>query len=199
MSMNLQRYDLVRHGRVLATRELGREVGRHMADILGGSDGVLASLWQVDVASLPFLTEMLIALRAHLAADDRSLLLFAGMNEDVRESLELAARRQKMSVAALANDQVELLGGSAQLADTLRAAQEAGEFTAPDLADRLSIKLPALHQRLNILVEAGALSREDDSTATRGRRSKYKTLSQSDVDELSDGLAPEEIAAVTTA
>ena len=95
------------------------------------------------------------------------------MNDDVLESAELVLDRLKMTLGTLDDGQIKLLGGSRHLQDTIRAAQELGTFTAPDLAEQLKIKLPALHQRLNQLIEAGVLVREDDPTATRGKRGKY--------------------------
>ncbi len=75
-------------------------------------------------------------------------------------------------MAALTNGQMRLLGGSKQLKDTLREAQDLGYFTAPQLAERLALKLPNLHARLKALAEAGAVAREEDSSGhevNRGR------------------------------
>jgi len=165
--------------------------------MLAEGDGLLLSFWQVDVASPPFLAEVIGALRAVLLAHENGLLLVTGMNDDVKESLELVINRQKMSIAALEGEQVELLGGSTQLVETLREAQRMGTFTAPDLADRLKVKLPALHQRLNALREAGALSREDDPTATRGKRGKYTAPSPEDLGDIAACPPPGEITAVS--
>lgn len=173
MSLKIQRYDLVDKGRVLATRPLGREVGADVAARLGDGPGLLLSFYGVDVASPSFLREVLNALRGVLTSSEQHLLLFTGMNEDVRESVELVLKHDKMVLGSLDGDQVNLVGGSEHLSDTLREAQKLGTFTASELAERLKIKLPALHQRLNQLIEAGLLTREDDPTATRGKRGKY--------------------------
>jgi len=183
MSVKIQRYDLVKHGRVLATRPLGREVGRAASDILADSDGLLLSFYKVDVASPGFLSEVVNALRGTLMSTDDRWLLLTGMNEDVRESVELVLQRERMALGELEHDQIELLGGSSQLHETLREAQKMGTFTAPDLAERLNLKLPALHQRLSQLLEAGVLSREDDPTATRGKRGRYTAPNPRDVDD----------------
>ena len=199
MSLKVTRYDLVQHGRVLATRPKGREVGQAASQQLSESGRLLLSFWEVDVASPAFLDELIRALRAVLLSDDRPwLLVVAGVNDDVKESLELVLAKQKMGLATLDGDQVRLLGGTRQLSETLREAQRMGEFTAPELAERLRIKLPALHQRLNALMQAGALAREDDPTAERGRRGKY---SAPQGDELSGASKPsvKEVEAVTTA
>ncbi|MGO9751978.1 MAG: hypothetical protein ACLP8S_16205 [Solirubrobacteraceae bacterium] len=175
MSLKLERYDLAQHGDVLATRSTGRDVGRAVAERLAESPGLIVSFNGVDVASPAFLFELIGAIRAALIVPPTRWLLVTGMNDDVRESAELVLERLKMVLGQLENDQIELLGGARHLQDTIRAAQKLGAFTAPDLAAELELKLPALHQRLVQLVEAGVLSREDDPTATRGKRSKFTT------------------------
>jgi DNA-binding MarR family transcriptional regulator len=184
MSVKIQRYDLATHGRVLATRPLGREVGRAVSELFAGSGGLLLSFYEVDVASPAFLSEVINAIRGILISSEHRWLLVTGMNEDVKESVELVLEREKMVLGELNDDQIELLGGSSQLHDTLREAQKmGGAFTAPDLAERLQLKLPALHQRLNQLIEAGVLAREDDPTAKRGKRGKYTTPTPKDVSD----------------
>ena len=173
MSLKIERYDLAKDGRVLATRAAGRQVGRAVAERLAEQPGLLLSFYGVDVASPSFLVELIGALRAVLISTEDRWLLVTGTNEDVRESIELVLDRLKMTLGTLDGKQISLLGGSKQLEATLREAQKLGTFTAPDLAERLEMKLPALHQRLNQLLEAGVLIREDDPTATRGKRGKY--------------------------
>lgn len=173
MSLKLERYDLAQHGDVLATRATGREVGRDVADRLTESPGILLSFHGVDVASPAFLFELIGAIRTALLGPQTHWLLVTGMNDDVHESAELVLERLKMVLGQLKDDQIELLGGAQHLQETIKAAQALGVFTAPDLAAELELKLPALHQRLLQLVEAGVLSREDDPTATRGKRSKF--------------------------
>jgi len=197
MSLKLERYDLVRTGRVLATRPVGREVGRAVAERLAESPGLLVSFYGVDVASPSFLVEVIGALHAVLSSTEDRMLLLTGMNEDVKESVELVLERLKMILGYLDNEQIELLGGSKQLAETLREAQELGSFTVPQLAERLELKLPALHQRLNQLLEAGVLSREDDPTATRGKRGKYAAPRSEDAREASDRQDTGEITAIS--
>jgi hypothetical protein len=197
MSLKIERYDLVEHGRVLATRATGRDVGRTVAERLAAEPGLLMSFYGVDVASPAFLVELIGAVRAiRVTAGDRWLLL-TGMNEDVRESVELVLDRLKVSLGNLQGEQIELLGGTKQLEDTLREAQQLGTFTAPELAERLEMKLPALHQRLNRLLESGLLIREDDPTATRGKRGKYTAAPSEDADHAGDRQDTGEITAIS--
>jgi hypothetical protein len=195
MSLNLTRYDLVQHGRVLATRPAGQEVGQAAARRLASSDGLLLSFWEVDVATPPFLDEVVRALRAVLLAPETKWLLVTGCNEDVKESLEMVLTRQRLPLAALDDGRIELLGGSKHLSETLDEARRMGTSTAPELAERLKLKLPALHQRLNALVEAGAIMREDDPTATRGKRNRYRAPKLDDLVEVAGPSRPEAAAA----
>lgn len=196
MSVNLPRYDLVKHGRVLATRPLGREVAAEVSVLFADSGGLLLSFYEVDVASPTFLSELVNSLRGVLLSSEDHLLLLTGMNEDVRESVELILAREKMALGELDHGQIGLLGGSSHLHETLHEAQKMGSFTAPDLAERLELKLPALHQRLNQLIEAGVLARQDDPTATRGKRGKYTTPNPNDVTSDEDGQGTGEITAI---
>lgn len=184
--MKMITFHMAEHGRspVLATRELGRQVGRQVQDELAGAEILLLTFTGVEVASPPFLDEIVRAVHSVLRGGDTKLMVVTlDMNEDVRESLALVLDRHKLMLAALSGGQIELLGGSRQLAETLREAQRLREFTAPELAERLRLKLPNLHQRLKALTEAGALVREEDETAERGRRHRYRAP---DADELAD-------------
>jgi len=199
MSLNITRYDLVQHGRVLATRPKGREAGRRAAEQLTDSSGLLLNFYEVDVASPPFLDEIVCALRAVLLSGNNRWLLVTGYNEDVGESLEMVLQRHKMTLGSVEGEELRLLGGSSQLDETLREAQRMGTFTAPDLADRLKLKLPALHQRLSALTEAGVLGREDDPTATRGKRGIYTVPSPEEIAEAKAEPPAGRVEAVTPA
>lgn len=184
MSLKPTPYALRKHGGVLGTRELGRAVGRELQDALAEAPGLVLSFSDVEVASPPFLDELLSSIHASLyGGEANKLLVIDGLNEDVKESLLLVLERRKLALATLENHQIKLLGGSRQLQETLREAQEMGEFSAPDLAERLEIKLPALHQRLQALLETGAVGRTRDSSGERGRH-VYRAPKPRDVEAL---------------
>lgn len=184
MSLKLISYALSGHGEVLATRDLGRTVGRELQDALADAPGLILSFAGVEVASPPFLDEMLSGVHAVLyGGDTDKLLVLVAMNDDVRESLEMVLERRKLALATLQDRQIKLLGGSRQLQETLREAQKLGTFNAPDLAERLEVKLPALHQRLQALLETGAVSRTSESAADRGRH-VYKAPKAREVEAL---------------
>jgi hypothetical protein len=64
MSLKPQAFALSDHGGVLATRELGRAVGRELQDALVEAPGLVLSFAGVEVASPPFLDEMLASIHA---------------------------------------------------------------------------------------------------------------------------------------
>jgi hypothetical protein len=190
MSVKVRRIDLASESDVLSTRRLGRKVGRQAHDLLEKSDCLLLNFFGVEVASPPFLDELLQALRpATFGGDTGRLLLIVGVNDDVCESLQMVLERRKLVLATLKKDKVELLGGAEQLEQTLREAVDLGVFTAPELAERLAIKLPALHQRLRALTDAGAIARQPDATAEHGKRHTYTAPSDKKIlREAEDGL-----------
>jgi DNA-binding MarR family transcriptional regulator len=184
MSLKPRAYVLSDHGGVLATRELGRTVGRELQDALVDAPGLVLSFAGVEVASPPFLDELLASIHASLhGGEANKLLVLDGLNDDVKESLLIVLERRKLALANLEDDQIKLLGGSRQLKETLREAQHMGEFSAPELAERLEIKLPALHQRLQALLETGAVGRTRETTGERGRHA-YRAPKPRDLEAL---------------
>jgi DNA-binding MarR family transcriptional regulator len=184
MSLKPRAYTLNQHGGVLGTRDLGRAVGRELQDALAHAPGIVLSFSGVEVASPPFLDELLASIHASLHGGEvNKLLVIVGLNDDVKETMLFVLERRKLALATLEDHQIKLLGGSRQLQETLREAQRLGEFSAPDLAERLEIKLPAMHQRLQALLQAGAVGRTREQTSERGRHS-YRTPKPKDVEAL---------------
>src|SRR5215218_9207655 len=166
---------LASHDRVLSTRERGAVVSEEVLAAMAAHEAVVVDFAGVEVATPSFLDELFTRIRARLQREEgSSLLLVARPNEDVRESLDLVLRNRSLALAQLEEGEVKLLGGSTQLRDTLKAAQEFESFTAAELAEHLRIKLPNLHQRLTALTEAGAVRRERDPSATRGKRYSFQ-------------------------
>ena len=173
--MAVQLINLAEQGHVLATRERGRATADVFQEALTHTrPSVVMNFAGVEVASPSYLDEILTRMRGVLTDASSGIVVVTEMNQDVRESLELVLERRKMALATLKNDTIELLGGRRQLAETLAAASEVQTFKASELAERLRIKLPNLHQRLKALGEAGAVAREVDDTATSGRRYDYR-------------------------
>lgn len=178
MSVKPVQFALAAHGRVLATRNAGRKVAPHLSDAIEQHAAVVVSFADIEAVTPPFLDELLRAVRAVLSAErDGRVIAVTRLDDDLRETLQVVLERNKMSLAELREGRLELLTAVPHLAETLDAAQELGTeyFTAPQLADRLELKLPNVNQRLTQLVQAGALAREPDPDAARGKRYRYST------------------------
>jgi DNA-binding MarR family transcriptional regulator len=178
MSVKPVQFELAAHGRVLATRNAGRRVATHLSGAIEQEPAVMVSFADVEAVTPPFLDELLRVVRGVLSAErDGRMVAVTHLDDDLRETLQLVLDRSKMSLAELREGRLELLTAVPHLAETLDAAQDLGTeyFTAPQLADRLELKLPNANQRLTQLVQAGALAREPDPDAARGRRYRYST------------------------
>lgn len=164
------------HGRVLATREKGQRVARHLGELVREPAHLLLDLAEVEVVTPPFLDELLGELQRVLQRhrDHGGFAIAVNLNEDVRETFEMVLERRRHALAYWHEDQLGLLGGNPHLARTLREARQLGEFTAPELAERLALKLSNANQRLSALQAAGAVSRERDLDAERGIRFRYQ-------------------------
>lgn len=159
---------------VLSTRERGKAAADRVQEALD-QGSVVISFKAVEVATPSYLDEVVRRLGGLLRGNEERVVVITETNEDVAESLELVLEKHKMALATVKGKQLELLGGSAQLKSTLAAAQQMHGFSAADLAKELEVKLPNLHQRLKGLMEAGAVSRAADESATRGTRHRYET------------------------
>jgi STAS-like domain of unknown function (DUF4325) len=178
MSVKPTQFRLIEHGRVLATRNAGRKVADQLGSTIEQNAAVIVSFDKVRAVTPPFLDELLRAIRGMLSAESEGrVIAVTDLDEDKRETLEIVLERNKMSIAELRDGRLQLLTAVPHLADTLDAAQnfDTEYFTAPKLADSLELKLPNANQRLAQLVQAGAVWREPDPDASRGKRYRYST------------------------
>ncbi len=190
MSSNSRKYPMHKHGSALATRDLGSEVARELHAAGKNAHLFIVDFQEVRVASSPFLDEVVIALRSMIADRPDRHVLLCGVNEDLRDTLLLVVERRDIVLTTQEpTGDLRPLGGSRYLEQTLAEAQQLGVFTAPQLAERLDLKLPNLHQRLAQLEAAGALTRQDDPDVERGRRLLFKTP------ETTDPRGPEPVRA----
>jgi anti-anti-sigma regulatory factor len=159
--MNTSVFAIGNNGRVLGTRELGRELADKVRKVIAEADGaVIVDFNGVEVASSPVLDELACAMRAALQDHDGQILVLTHLNRDVHETLQLVLENRDMALTVLDHDQLKLLGGRDHLDKTLAGAQKLGTFTAAELAEELEVKLPNLHHRLTQLQSAGALTRK---------------------------------------
>ena len=171
---------LAEAGPVLSTRERGREAADRIQSDLT-DHGVVVSFADVEIATPSFLDEVVSRLAGLLHGNEKLTVVLTGLNEEVRHSLQLVLERRHLRLTVLGEDEkVHLLNSNPQLEETLAKAQELGTFTASELAKELKLKLPNLHQRLTMLLEAGALTREPDSAAGR-RGHSYSATKPADI------------------
>jgi len=180
MSVKTKRMDFKDFGPVLSTRERGREAADRVQDALRAGPLVL-NFHGVEIATPSFLDEIVVRLAGLLMNNETLVVAITGMNPDVRDSMELILDKRGVALTLLSGDQIELLGGSEQVRQTLAAAQKLGRFSAKDLARELKVKLPSLHQRLNVLLDSGAITRKADPSAKRGRRYDFTAPSAEDL------------------
>jgi len=169
-------------GPVLSSRDGGRAAA-DKAEAAMKPGGLVVSFKGVEIATPSFLDEVFSRIAGLLRQNESLVIAVTGLDDEVRESLDLIFEKRQLRMAVLNNEQIELLGGTQQLQETLAAAQRLGSFTAPDLAEELKIKLPSLHQRLAALLEAGAITRAPDKSAKHGRRHVYGAPSPKDIED----------------
>jgi hypothetical protein len=171
-------FALVDHGRVLATRTAGREAAARILELLGERRPLVLNFKGVEAVTPPFLDEVLGAVQTAVGENDETcVVVFFEPNPDVRETLEFVLLRRKVPMVELHRTKVDLVAGISQLAKTLEAAQRLGEFTAPELAEELSLKLTTTNQRLKTLTQARAIARHRDRDAAHGKRYRYASPS----------------------
>jgi hypothetical protein len=167
---------------LLLTREQGTETAARLRPKMFLPSTLVLDFGGIDAATPSFLDEICseidLGLRRH--RDDNMLVVATHMEPEVSESFLYVLERHRHSLAyiTITDKDVDLLNASPHLRETLKAAiQLGGEFTAPELADRLDLKPSALNQRLAELVAAGALGRQRDLRAERGKRFRYRAPS----------------------
>lgn len=177
-------------GSILTSRESGRAVADAVRLHTEDPKSFILDFDGVDAIGPLALDEVLTAVGHHLRLhrDDNVTALVTNLTEANRAILEMVLERGSWpGLAHRTHGQTELLGARPQLQETLRAVQELGPFTAPELADRLEMKLPNTNQRLKLLLQAGAVGRVRDETAEHGTRFAYGPI-PSDLDDRIAGL-----------
>lgn len=174
-------------GNVLATRRQGRRVAELITERATEPMSFVFNFDGVDAVTPPFLAETLDALYGAIKRhrDEHIFAVAINLDDDNLETLKVVIKAGDWPGLAWAEDNaVELLSSTPQLADTLREAQALGPFIAPQLAEQMGMKLPAMNQRLTQLVEAGAMARWRDASAARGKRFQYQALDDEHVQEM---------------
>jgi hypothetical protein len=107
---------------------------------------------------------------------DRGLVI-EGMNDDVREELDVVMSRRKAAAVALnADGEPVVVGDTVWMPETLAAAIELRSFSAHDLADRLKLTPQAANNRLKTLVASGAVARRLVVPEGGGKEYSYEVV-----------------------
>ncbi len=167
---------LAGYGAILGRRDVGREIGADVLRIVHGNASVILDFNGVDVIAPSCFEEIYRPLRGLFdpPSEEPRVLVVLGLDEDVRATVEMVLERHKAAIAELKDHDLDLLTSVPHLADTLAMAKQLGQFTAPELAERMDLKLPNANSRLTRLVASGALEREPDPDAGRGKRFRYR-------------------------
>jgi len=168
------------YGQALLTRSEGRKAAAKVKQKMLEPVNLVLDFSGVQAATPSFLDEMCneidVGLRRH--RDEGTVVVATHMGREVVESFEFVLERHRHSLAYtfMKSQDIELLNAPPHLVETLQAALElGGEFTVPDLADFLDLPANTVNQRLTDLLQSGAVGRERDHEAERGKRYRYHT------------------------
>jgi STAS-like domain of unknown function (DUF4325) len=165
----------------LATRPRGarvrEDIERELAKVSPG--GFLALDFSgVDAVTFSFADEAIAKLVAdRLSGDlpDRGLVL-EGLNEDVRETVEVVLQRRKLAAVVATESGFSAVGVGDWLEPTLRTAAKLGEFSARALGDELGLSPQAANNRLQLLVASGAVVRHRVVPDKGGKEFMYRFI-----------------------
>lgn len=167
-------------GELLLTRTDGRGAADKLRPLMAAPSDLVLDFGGIEAATPSFLDEICseidLGLRRH--RDDGMVVVATHMKPDVMESFRFILERHRHSLAYWTGKHIDLLNAPPHLVETLQAAIDlGGEFTVPELAERLELQPSTVNERLADLLEAGAVGRERDRRAERGRRYRYRTPS----------------------
>lgn len=175
------KYDLAKEtGRsAFATRASAAELRTAVATLLTAlkdSETLEVSFKGVEALTISFADEFVakLALERRYGSAD-TFFLVSDATQEVLETIEFALQRRGLFVAHRSGEGgLQLVAASNHLQATFEIALEMQEFTARQLADRLSIKLPAANNRIKQLAEAGVVIRRKQVPLHGGREYLYK-------------------------
>jgi hypothetical protein len=110
---------------------------------------------------------------------ERWFFLTGIANESVRENLEAAFERQKMSIIFRIGDEYEVVGSqvSEPLTQALRVVEKLGTATAKQVCGAIKgLMLPACNNRLRDLCDAGLLLRSEGTAPSGGKEFMYTAV-----------------------
>lgn len=163
-----------------ATRGKGLDVRqsieRTMRDVPAG-ESLVIDFTGVEDVTFSFADECIAKVMISKAAGDypdRGIVL-SGMNDEVRETLDVVLTRRDLAVVAV-DGEASVLGADSFLSETLQAALDLGSFRASDIAERLGLSVQAANNRLKHLSASGAVVRHLVVPEGGGRQYQYRTV-----------------------
>jgi hypothetical protein len=179
MGISLAKYGS--RGGVLVTREDAMRARHDLEHLLAGSALGPGTPLELDFSeviaiSVPFADEMLGQLLAGRLSgyyEDHPVIA-TNLSSEVAETVDLALRHRRLQLLALTEGEARLLGADELLEQTLRAAFQAGQFRASQLAEQLALSPQAMNNRLKMLLRSGAVRRERTPTPRGGKEFSYE-------------------------
>jgi hypothetical protein len=146
-------------------RSEAEAIARRLRPRLQAGDTVLLDFAAVQVATLPFVDELLGQLQRHVTAYPQSMLVVHGMNAVVRAYVKRSLQTHEMVLAVLSPRGISLMGAGDDLRKLMRAAQRLdSEFSPAELAEVMARRPERVQAEVETLMHAGALG------GRRGRR-----------------------------
>jgi hypothetical protein len=169
----------------------GREQGLQLAyriEKSAPSVTLLLEMSSVEGIGISFLSPALTGLRrvVELRRENTPLVAFMNPDEDIRFTFDIAMPKLPVpGIVIRQKGELEFCTNNRKLKDTFDIAKSLTTmdevFTSPRLAGILDCKLSATNQRLNSLLQSGAVTRRSDPTAKQGIRYLYKSITEQDL------------------
>jgi anti-anti-sigma regulatory factor len=178
-------YPVATLGSYLSTRDLGAKARSELEQRVrtAGEDAFLILDFSgVEAVTISFADEFLGRLSTARAAGDLPSgvgLMVTGLNEDIREAIDICLQRRGLAIVEATSDTASaLLGGDSYLQATYQQALRLAEFGAGQLAEALKITPQNANNRLKRLVSSGVLRRVR-ATDRAGKEYAYSVPSAS--------------------
>lgn len=161
-------------------RTLGREVLEELEvrlAALAAGETLVVDLKGVEVMDYSFASEVFGRIYGRIVTEyPGRVLLLTGLSDDVREDLSVTLAALELIALDIKSTRTWGIIGKAGETDraTLAALQRLKEASAPQIAEALDLKLPAVNGRLKKLSEAGMIVRVRVSAPTGGEQYMYR-------------------------
>ena len=165
--------------RLLSGRELGDKARHDLERAIGAlmpGDAVALDFSDIAAVSVPFVDNFLGPLLSGRLGGyyEEHPFVILGASDDVEETIAAALMVRGLSALSIGSRGARLLGSEPSLDETVRFAQDLGEFSATDLAAAFDLTPQAANNRLKALWRAGALTRQQIKPERGGKEFRYR-------------------------